>query len=167
MGGEGYNWGFRDFLFAPFASALGALNALGDISSAAYCSRYTLSARQYVYNAKPFFLEENKIDGYDQYHQALKYADNIAYSCYNAFSTEISVSHLKGLTSTWYAVPVNLLYNFGYMWVDVINYIFYNKDNVPQGDWGFFFFYTWGDFFMRFLFNASDGDESVTEVGSS
>jgi hypothetical protein len=160
--GEGYNWGFGDLLQAPFATGLGALNALGQVSSASYCSRYTLSARQYVYDAEPFFAEDNALDGYDYYHQAGQYADNIAYACFNAFSSEISVSHIKSLTDQWYNVPINLLYNFGFMWVDVINYIFYNYENVPQGDWGFFFFYTWGDFFMRFLFNASDGDESVT-----
>lgn len=68
------------------------------------------------------------------------------------------------MTKNWYAIPVNLLYNFGYMWIDVMNYIFYNYTNVPQGDWAFFFFYTWGDFFMRFFFNASDGDETTTQV---
>lgn len=67
--GEGYNWRFpRDFLQAPMAAALGALNALGTVSSASYCSRYSLSARQYLFDAEPFFLEGNKLDGYDYYH---------------------------------------------------------------------------------------------------
>lgn len=51
---------------------------------------------------------------------------------------------------------MNLLYNFGFMWVDLINYYFYNYKTVPQEDWAFFFTYTFGDFFMRFLFNSTD-----------
>lgn len=45
------------------------------------------------------------------------------------------------------------------MWVDFVNYTFYNPDTVPQGDWAFFFFYQVGDFFMRFLFNSTDAED--------
>lgn len=56
-------------------------------------------------------------------------------------------------------VPINLLYNFGFMWIDYTNYYFYNFESVPQNDWAFFFFYLVGDFGMRFLFNSSDATE--------
>ena len=66
--GKGYKWRWgRDIIQAPFAVILGALNALGNDASSAFCSRYTLSARQYMLDAQPFFLEGNKIDGYDYY----------------------------------------------------------------------------------------------------
>ena len=45
------------------------------------------------------------------------------------------------------------------MWVDYVNYYFYNPETVPQGDWAFFFFYQVGDFMMRFIFNSSDAEE--------
>jgi len=46
------------------------------------------------------------------------------------------------------------------MWVDAQNYIFYNPETVPQGDWGFFVVYLFGDFFMRFFYR----DESAATV---
>jgi hypothetical protein len=46
--GKGYTWGPADFIQAPFALIVGSLNALGTASSASYCSRYTLSSRQYI-----------------------------------------------------------------------------------------------------------------------
>jgi hypothetical protein len=61
----------------------------------------------------------------------------------------------------------NFLYNFGMQWVDIQNYLFYNYETVPQQDWGFFFFYTVGDFFMRFLFNASDGTATTSTAVST
>ena len=63
--GEGYKWRIRDFIQAPFALVVGSLNALGTESSASFCSRYTLSSRQKIKDAEPFFEAENKLDGYD------------------------------------------------------------------------------------------------------
>jgi len=95
--GEGYKWTFTDLISAPFGLLIGALNALGGDSSASYCSRYTLSSRELLFDAKPYFLEDNKLDGYDYYHKSIAYTDNIAYSCYNAFATEVDVAHFKTL----------------------------------------------------------------------
>lgn len=69
--------------------------------------------------------------------------------------------HFSSLFSNWYNIPVNVLYGFGWMWVDVINYTFYNYQTVPQNDWGFFFFYTLGDFISRFFFNPQDGSDAT------
>lgn len=129
--GGGYSWSTFDIVQAPFALLLGSLNALGTASSASYCSRYTLSARELALEAGPYFAAAAPIDGLQQYHDAIAYADNIAFSCYSAFSSEINADHFQDLTSNWYSVPVNLLYNFGYMWIDVVNYIFYNPLTVP------------------------------------
>lgn len=83
--GTGYKWKLKDFIFAPFSAVVGGLNAFGDSSSASYCSRYILSARQLTFDAEPFLAEQNKLDGYDYYHRAIKYSDNIAFACYKAF----------------------------------------------------------------------------------
>jgi hypothetical protein len=50
------------------------------------------------------------------------------------------------------------------MWMDIINYIFYNENTVPQGDWGFFLFYTFGDFVSRFFFNPQDSSNESTII---
>lgn len=165
--GEGYKWRVKDFIQAPFALVVGSLNALGTESSASYCSRYTLSSRQYINDAEPFFEAENKLDGYDYYHKAFKFVDNIAFACYATFSDEIGIDHITNLIANPTLIITNFLYNFGMQWVDIQNYLFYNYKTVPQQDWGFFFFYTVGDFFMRFLFNASDGSATTTTAVES
>lgn len=157
--GEDYDWTLSGFLFSPLALMLGSLNALGGDSSASYCSRYTLSARQLIFDAQPYFEDDNPLDGYSTYHDSIAYADNIAYSCYNAFSTEIDGEHFSDLVKSPTKIGENLLYNLGFMWVDFVNYTFYNPTTVPQGDWAFFFFYQVGDFFMRFLFNSTDAED--------
>jgi hypothetical protein len=50
-----YSWTLISFVQIPFAIALGGLNSLGYQSSASYCSRYTLSAREELFQAQPFF----------------------------------------------------------------------------------------------------------------
>lgn len=117
--GEGYKWSVGDFIQAPFALIVGSLNALGLESSASYCSRYTLSSRQLIFDAKPFFEQNNKLDGYNYYHKAFKYIDNITYSCYATFAKEIGSSHITNLISNPSLVGENFLYNFGMQWVDV------------------------------------------------
>lgn len=37
----------------------------------------------------------------------------------------------------------------GYMWTDVINYIYFTPATVPENDFGFFTVYLAGDFLMR------------------
>ncbi len=54
------------------------------------------------------------------------------------------------------AIGENLLYNFGAMWIDYINYKFYNPETVPNGDWAFFCIYLLGDFSFRFLYNKTN-----------
>jgi hypothetical protein len=154
--GAGYDWTIFSYVEMPIALLIGSLNALGTSSSSSYCSRYTLSARQLALEAGPYFEAGSPSDGYQNYHDSISYLDNIAISCYKAFSNEISIDHIKGLVDPWYGIPVNLLYNLGYMWIDYFNYRNYTYLTVPQQDWSFFLFFQVGDFFMRFLFNSSD-----------
>jgi hypothetical protein len=78
--------------------------------------------------------------------------DEMGSFCYWAFKNELSVSHFNQMFSTWWQIPVNLLYNAGYMWVNAVNYCFYTPNTVPNGDWGFFTVYLIGDSIMRFFY---------------
>ena len=119
-----------------------------------------MSARGEALEAAPYFEVDEALDGYTQYHAAISYFDNIAFSCYNAFKNELGSDHFSDLfSSPQTKIPINLLYNFGFMWIDFVNYTFYTYENVPQEDWGFFFFYLFGDFTFRFLYNSSDAEE--------
>ena len=50
-------------------------------------------------------------------------------------------------------MPVNLLYNAGFMWVDYLNYMHYTPETVPENDWAFFVSYLAGDFFIRIWYH--------------
>lgn len=59
-------------------------------------------------------------------------------------------------------IGINLLYNFGAMYNDIIKYIYYDPFTVENNDWPFFVFFHLGDFVMRFFFNPSDAGATVT-----
>lgn len=86
------------------------------------------------------------------------FTDNIGAACYKAFATELSVDHLKSLVDPWYTIPLNVVYNLGNMWVNVINLTFYTPATVPYGNWAFFLVYNIGDFLMRFIYNPNSLD---------
>ena len=82
----------------------------------------------------------------------LSYFDEIGMYCYWSFKTELTEAYFTKLFTVWWEIPVNLLYNLGFMRVDAINYCFYTPNTVPDGDWGFFTVYLIGDFIMRFFY---------------
>lgn len=82
----------------------------------------------------------------------LSFFDEMGSFCYWAFKNELSVSHFNKMFTTWWQIPVNLLYNAGNMWINAVHYCFYTPNTVPNGDWGFFTFYLIGDTLMRFFY---------------
>ena len=86
-------------------------------------------------------------------YDAISFSDNIMESCYTTFSTEISVDYFEDFK--WYTIPENLVYNIGYMWMDLVNYYFYTPATVPYKDWAFFIFYLSGDFIFRFFYSGT------------
>lgn len=67
---------------------------------------------------------------------------------------DLSSDHFENLfdADSWYEIPVNLLYNAGFMYVDGVNYWFYNPDTVPGDEWGYFTLYLVGDIAMRIFY---------------
>ena len=80
------------------------------------------------------------------------YFDEMGSYCYWAVVTELTEEHFLNLFTVWWEIPVNLMYNLGNIWIDIISYCFYTPNAVPQGDWGFFTVYLIGDFIMRFFY---------------
>jgi hypothetical protein len=129
------------------------LHALPAGSSSGYCSSYIISSRANLVESITNFNSNQTLSGYTSVHSAIGFVDNIGAACFNAFSAEISYEHMTTLFDPWYTIPLNVVYNLGNMWVDVINYTFYTPETVPSGDWAFFLVYTIGDFLMRFVYN--------------
>ena len=89
-------------------------------------------------------------------HDAILYLDNIAYTCYKAFSQEISIDHFMYLKDNPSRFLVNIMYNVGHMYSDIVNYLYFDWTTVENNEWAYFVFYHVGDFTMRLFFNASD-----------
>lgn len=101
------------------------------------------------------------MEGYTSVHDGILYFENIAFTCYNSFSEEISINHFKGIYRAPWKFAINLLYNVGAMYNDIIKYLFYDQFTVENGDWAFFVWFHIGDFVMRLFFNASDAGDNV------
>ena len=90
--------------------------------------------------------------------RSVRFFDNIGYSCEKAIKNELDedwyAQYTEGTTEILTTVGVNLLYNVGYMWNDIVSLNNYTPATVPQGDWAFFVFYLFGDFVARIFVNA-------------
>ena len=74
--------------------------------------------------------------------------------CQEALTSTLSTEYVNTLLANFYtAIPTNLAYNAGYMWVDSVNYIYFTPETVPQQDWGFFVSYLVGDFVLRIFYH--------------
>ena len=135
---------------------VGSLNALPQKSSGQQCSIYTVSARQYIVQAGKYF-ESNDTQasflGISALHDGFSFFSKISYNCYYAFTLDLSRSYFTWLFSSYVNILVNLAYNLGFMFTDVINYYFYDPSTVPYGDWAFFLSYIMGDFVMRIFYH--------------
>ena len=128
---EGYIWEARDYVQIPFAFVIGALNALPTASFGFKCSKNTTSARNSLLESFQYFNQTQIIDGVQSLHDTISYLDEIGFNCYWSFRTELTDKHFLNLFSVWWEIPVNLLYNVGFMWIDVIHYCFYTPKTVP------------------------------------
>lgn len=130
---EGYKWKAVDYIQSPFAFAIGALHALPDESFGYLCSKNLTSSRTSLLEGFEQFELKQTLEGITAVHDSLSYVDEIGLYCQLALWTELDGDHFSGLFGKewYYGIPVNLLYNAGAMWVDGVNYWFYNPSTVP------------------------------------
>ena len=129
---EDYEWGASDYLQIPLALIIGALHALPTSSFGYKCSKNTTSARNSLLEAFEYFkTNETFFDGMQSIYDMFSYFDEIGSFCYWTVVTELTEAHFTKLFTDWWEIPVNLLYNLGYMWTDLINYCFYTPNTVP------------------------------------
>lgn len=150
---EDYEWGVRDYVQSPLAFLIGSLHALPQTSNGPKCSSNSTEFRAYLIESVDYFDIEEQVDGARSLYEGLSYIDEVGIYCHDAITEDLSASHFSQLATDWTFIPVNLLYNAGYMWVDVVNYQFYTPETVPDNDWGFFVVYLLGDFIMRIFYH--------------
>lgn len=129
--GEDFEWTIFDYMQAPFGFIIGALQALPAKSASSYCSLYTSSARQYIITGREQMEKNETNDALTSFHDGFSYIDQMGPYCVYAFQTDLSVEKFKNLIANPLEIGINLLYNFGFMFTDVMNYLFYTPKTVP------------------------------------
>jgi len=67
-------------------------------------------------------------------------------NCVQAYYEETNLAH----NFQWSTMGVNVLYNAGFMFTDILNIVFYNYANTNP--YWYYVAYNMGDFFVRFFF---------------
>lgn len=149
--GPDYKWSATEYVEAPFALLIGAMHALPQDSYGYKCSRNTTDLRAELIKGIEFSELGETISAASSFYDGFKLFDEFGIYCMDAFIYDLGTDYWNTLFSVWYGIFENLAYNLGYMWTDVINYIYYTPDTVPDNDFGFFTVYLAGDFLMRFF----------------
>lgn len=64
----------------------------------------------------------SELEGLTSIHDAILYLDNIAFTCYKAFSKEISIDYFTVLFYKPWLLLLNIVYNAGSIYSNYINY---------------------------------------------
>ena len=95
-------------------------------------------------------------DGMTYLNSLLTKTDDIYQNCYLAVSSTASMpTDMTSLVSADSPILLNILYNLGYQFTDVLDLIFYDPSNT-QPYW-YYVSFRLGDFFIRFIYR----DETV------
>ena len=152
---EDYKWSVTEIVESPFALLIGAMHAMPQDSQGFYCSRNTTDLRAELIKGIEYSELGETISAASSFYDGLKYFDEFSIYCMDAFVYDLGSDYWSELFSVWYGILENLAYNLGFMWTDIINYIYYTPDTVPDNDFGFFTVYLAGDFIMRFFVHDS------------
>lgn len=136
---DDYEWTTIDYVQSPLAFIIGSLHALPSDTDGPFCASNATALRFYILEG--FQATESEEDDTDvqltsalAYYTAGTYLDEVGTKCQTSITETLSIDYWVALLATnektgianlFTAIPINLLYNAGYMWVDAINYIYF------------------------------------------
>jgi len=149
--GEDYRWGVSEIIQAPLAILIGTMHALPDDSYGYKCSRNTTELRAGIIKGVDFAALNETMSAAQSFYDGFKLFDESLIYCADAIIQDLGIDYWNDMfrADHWYWWLENLAYNMGFMYTDVINYIYFTPETVPDGDFGFFTLYLAGDFLMR------------------
>ena len=157
---EDYEWKFVNYVLSPVGFTVGALGALPSDTDGPSCSLNANYFRSYTLAGRKLAEEESELDDKDDllaiesYHRAGSYIDEMGVKCTSSIVGTLDTAYWNSFFGAWYTkLPVNLAYNAGFMWVDAVNYIYYQPSTLEDGDWAYFVSYLAGDFSLRFFYH--------------
>lgn len=120
------------------------------------CSENLTAMRTDWLQAADYMMDEtDELEGVTAIWEGNSHIDEWGMNCFYTMQNDLNEAYWVSLITAPESIPLNLLYNLGFMWVDVVNFLFYTPITVPNENWGFFFFYLLGDFTFRFIVHDS------------
>lgn len=78
------------------------------------------------------FLDANEtLEGITAMHDAFSFIDQIGVYCYYAVQDDVGIDTFTYQIKNPTEILINLAYNVGFMFTDVINFIYYTPATVP------------------------------------
>lgn len=125
---------------------------MGAIPSSTYnyqCGRNATLARGYLEDMSTEFSKREIDDGIKEFASALALTDDLTINCILAVQESSTTNILSIFSSN--EVFINILYNAGFMFTDILDLIFY--DNSSTDPFYYYASYRFGDFFIRFVYS--------------
>lgn len=126
--------------------------SMGAIPSSTYnyqCGKNATLARGYLEDMSTEFSKKQVDDGIKEFASALALIDDLTINCMLAVQENSSTNLVDIFTTN--EVFINILYNAGFMFTDILDLIFYDSTSTDP-----FYYYSsfrLGDFLIRFIYS--------------
>jgi hypothetical protein len=145
-----------DLFNIPIGFVEGAMAAIQSNTNNYYCSMNSTAARNNMQNMFQYIQVNDINNAVNQLYLGLQKVDNIVINCGNSIINATIPNLFVGTGNTYFGQQfvMNILYNVGFQFTDILNLIFINPA-MTQPFW-YFVFYTIGDFLIRFLYRSNN-----------
>lgn len=154
-------WQFIDYYNCFWGFFDGGLSALPQTSYTYKCNQNFTDFRDHLTDSIEHWSsgDINQItDGFEEFHKAFDPINSMFVNCAYAY-TEISGADSFIDLSSWESFVLNIIYNIGFMVVDVLAFI-ENNWHTKGDEWPYYAGKCVGDFIMRF-FARDDGSLDI------
>ena len=138
--------------YDPLNIAMGLLEgSMGAVPSSLYnyqCGKNATLARTYLMDTVTDFSKSEKTDGVKQLAKMLALTDDLTINCAQAIGDNANTNIYAIFTSN--QVFMNLLYNAGFMFTDILDLVYYDSSN--SNSYYYYASYRAGDFLVRFVY---------------
>ena len=116
---QSYQWNIVTIPNIAFGLINGALNTLPLGSQLFYCGQYVAQTRNQTIRMSNSYYNQSIIDAVGYATNVLYFSNNTMYNCYFGAKSIIQTNYFYTLVTTQEFINV-ILFNVGYMWIDII-----------------------------------------------
>lgn len=119
-----------------------------------YCSKNTTLARASLASMMYYLSLNQTTDAMTSFYGMISRTDDIYINCYLAVEAVTEIEWTVEYLYTYNGLLINLLYNLGYMFTDILDLIFYDPTN--EAPYWYYVAYRIGDFCIRFIYRDDE-----------